>query len=44
MEVVCIKSKYKENKYVYILLKSSILDLTKVAKAVLQNQTAILPT
>jgi len=44
MKVVCIKSKYKENKYVHIFQKSSSLDLTKVAKAVLQNQTTIRPT
>jgi hypothetical protein len=30
MKVVCIKSKYKENKYVHMLQKSSsLLDLTK---------------
>jgi hypothetical protein len=44
MKVVCIKSKYEENKYVRIFQKKSSLDLTKVAKAVLQNQTTIRPT
>jgi len=37
MEVVCIKSKYKENKYVHMFQKSSSLDVTKLAKAVWQK-------
>jgi len=44
MKVVCTKSKYKGNKYVRMFQKSSSLDLSKVAKAVLQNQTTIRPT
>jgi len=44
MKAVCIKSKYKKNKDVHMFQKSSSLDLTKLAKAVLQNQTTIPPT
>jgi len=39
-----MKSKYKEDKYEHMFQKSSSLDLTKLAKAVLQNQTTIRPT
>ena len=54
MKEVCIKSKYKVNKYVgvyiyiyiqvYMFQKRGSLDIAKVGKAVVPNQTTILPT